>query len=128
MEPSVAVRESERMSGMMPGDDGFGETRGWDRASIGFKSRAPYRPQIGQEGLLLPNEAGRLRTLGICLVCAFAMTILYVSIPLFMLGIFVSLGEWFGVVLLVSFPALTVILFVFSAYETRQLRRLSQQL
>jgi hypothetical protein len=128
MQPPGSGRDSERMSGMMPGDDGFGETRGWDRASIAFKSRGPYRPEINQEDLLLPNEAGALKTLGICLVSAFAMTILYVSIPLFMLGIFVPLGAWFGVVLLVSFPALTAILFVFSTYETRQLRRLAQQL
>ena len=56
------------------------------------------------------------------------MTILYISIPLLMLGIFVPLGAWLGIVLVASFPALTAILFVFSTYETRQLRRLAQQL
>jgi hypothetical protein len=105
-----------------------------DKRGVGYlgctdaEATARDPPNVNQEGLVLPNEAGLLKTLGICLVCAFAMTILYVSIPLFMLDIFVPLGPWLGVVLLVSFPALTVVLFVLSTYETRQLRRLAQQL
>jgi hypothetical protein len=53
----------------MPGDDGFDETRGWDRASIAHRSRKPYVPDVMAADLLLPNEAGRLRTLLICSGC-----------------------------------------------------------
>lgn len=116
------------MSGKMPGDDGMGDTRGWDRASIAFKSRAPYHPQVAQRDLLLPNEAGALKTLGLCAASAFAMTILYVFFPLVMLNIFVPLGPWFGVVLFGSFPGLLVFLFLFSRHETRRLRHLAQEL
>jgi hypothetical protein len=116
------------MGGVMPGDDGFGDTRGWDRASIASRSRAPYHPRVDQSDLLLPNEAGMLKTLVLCSATAFCMSILYVSIPLFMLNIFVPLGSWFGAVVVGSFPVLTVTLFVFSRYETRQLRRLAQEL
>lgn len=112
----------------MPGDDGFDDTRAWDRASIAYKSRAPYHPSVTQDDLLLPNEAGTLKSLGLCVATAFCMTILYVSIPLFLLNIFVPMGAWFGAVVVGSFPVLTVILFVVSNYETRQLRRLAKDL
>jgi hypothetical protein len=116
------------MGGVMPGDDGFGDTRGWDRASIASRSRAPYQPSVDRSDLLLPNEAGMLKTLVLCLATAFCMSILYVSIPLVLLNIFVPLGSWFGAVVVGSVPALTIILFVFSRYETGQLRRLAQEL
>jgi hypothetical protein len=116
------------MGGMMPGDDGFGDTRGWDRASIASRSRAPYHPSIEQRDLLLPNEAGMLKTLALCVATAVCISILYVSIPLFLLNVFVPLGQLFGVVVVGSVPLLTIILFVFSRYETRQLRRLAQEL
>ena len=54
------------MSDLMPGEDGFDETRGWDRALIAFRSRKPYLPDIGREDLLLPNEATKLRALALC--------------------------------------------------------------
>jgi len=116
------------MGGEMPGDDGFGDTRGWDRASIALRTRGPYRPNVDQSDLLLPNEAGRLKTLVLCFGSAFCMAILYLLIPLFMLNIFVSLGSWLGPVVVGSVPVLTIILFVFSRYETRQLRRVAQEL
>ena len=112
----------------MPGDDGFGDTRGWDRASIASRSRAPYHPNVEQSDLLLPNEAGLLKTLVLCFATAFCMSILYVSIPLFIVNIFIPLGSWFGAIVVGSVPALTIILFVFSSHETRQLRRLAQEL
>ena len=116
------------MGGVMPGDDGFGDTRGWDRASIASRSRAPYHPSVGQSDLLLPNEAGVLKTLALCVGTAICISILYLSIPLFLLNIFVPLGSWFGAIAVGSVPALTIILFVFSRHETRQLRRLAQEL
>ena len=114
------------MSDLMPGDDGFGETKGWDRASIAFRSRKPYVPEVNAEDLLLPNEAGKLRTLGLCLACAFGMTILYVAFPLFIVGIFVSLGPWYPASLGGALLGLTILLFLVSTRETRRLRRLSK--
>jgi hypothetical protein len=78
--------------------------------------------------LLLPDEAGVLRTLGVCTFCAFAMTILYVSVPLFMLNIFVPLGRWFGVVVCGSFVSIMAALVFFSMHETRHLRRVKNEL
>ena len=112
----------------MPGDDGFGDTKGWDRASIALNTRQSYRPDVDTEDLLLPNEAGKLRTLSLCSVSAFAMTILYVFFPLLLANFFVPMGPWFGGVLGGSFLALVVVLFVFSVHETRQLRRLAKEL
>jgi hypothetical protein len=116
------------MSDLMPGEDGFDETKGWDRASIAFRSRKPYVPDISRGDLLLPNEAGRLRTLGLCSICAFGITILYVAIPLFILNIFVPLGRWYPISLGGALLGLTVLLFFASTYETHQLRRLAREL
>jgi hypothetical protein len=115
------------MSGLMPGEDGFDETKGWDRASIAYRSRKPYVPAISRDDLLLPNETGRLRTLGLCSICAFGMTIL-LSFPLLALAIFVPLGRWFFVSLGGAFLGLTVLLFLVSTRETSQLRRLAKEL
>ena len=112
----------------MPGNDGFGETRGWDRASIAFRSRSPYVPDINAEDLRLPNEAGKLRALGICFVCACALTILYVAFPLMMVGILVPLGAWYPASLGGALLVLTSLLFLVSTRETQQLRRLARDL
>jgi hypothetical protein len=113
---------------LLPGNDGFDERKTWDRASIAFRSRKPYVPNISRQDLLLPNGADKLRTLGLCVICAFAMSILYVAIPLLILGIFVSLGRWDAIVLGAVFPALTVIVFVAATHESRQLRQLAKEL
>ena len=112
----------------MPGDDGFGETRGWDRASIGFRSSKPYRPDIASRDLLRPSQPGMLRSHYFCFACALGITFLYLFIPLFIVNIFVPLGAWLGAALLGSFLGLTVILLVFSKRETRQLRQLAKEL
>lgn len=112
----------------MPGNDGFDDRKGWDRASIAFRSRKPYVPNVSREDLLLPSGPRTLHTLGLCVVCAFAMTVLYVAIPLLILGIFVSLGPWDGIVFVGSLLTLTVLLFVASSYEDRQLRQLANEL
>ena len=114
----------------MPGDDGVGDTRGWDRASIAHHTRKPYRPNVNQKDLLLPNEPGALRSLWVCSVCAFSMTILYIYLPLFMVNIYVPLmsAAWFAAVLCGSFLGLVVVLFFLSGRETRQLRRLAREL
>jgi hypothetical protein len=115
------------MSDLMPGEDGFDERTGWDRASIAFRSRKPYVPDISRDDLLLPNETGKLRTLGLCSICAFRMTIL-LGFPLLALAIFVPLGRWFFISLGGAFVVLTVLLFLVSTYETHQLRRLAREL
>jgi hypothetical protein len=115
------------MSNLMPGEDGFDETRGWDRASIAFRSRKPYVPDIGRDDLLLPNETGKLRTLALCLPCAFGMTTL-LAFPLLAIAIFVPLGRWYLISLGGAFVGLTVLLFLVSTYETHQLRRLAREL
>jgi hypothetical protein len=116
------------MSDLMPGEDGFDDTRGWDRASIAFRSRKPYVPDVSREDLLLPNEAGKLRTLGLCSICAFGLTILFVGVPLLALGIFAPLGLWYPASLGGALFGLTVLLFLVSTHETRQLRRLAKEL
>ncbi len=116
---------SESMSDLMPGEDGFDDTRGWDRASIAFRSRKPYVPDVSREDLLLPNEAGKLRTLALCSICAFGLTILFVGFPLLALGIFAPLGLWYPASLGGAFLGLAVLLFLVSTHETRQLRRLA---
>lgn len=109
----------------MPGDDGHGDTKGWDRASIAFRSRKPYLPDVKPDDLRLPDEAGRGRTLFNCSVCALGLTILYVFLPLVMVSFFVSLGQGFGVALGTSFVVLTAALYRISVRETRELRRLA---
>lgn len=76
------------MSDVYPGSDGYDDTRGWDRTSIGYRSRKPYVPDISQKDLLLPNEAGKLRTILICTACAICITLLYVGAPLYMVSLF----------------------------------------
>ena len=111
----------------MPGEDGYDDTRGWDRASIALRSRKPYVPDVSREDLLLPNEAGGLRTFGLCLICAFGMTIL-LAFPLLAFAIFAPLGRWFLISLAGLFVGLTVLLFLVSTHETRQLRVLTKKL
>jgi hypothetical protein len=113
---------------LLPGNDGFAERKTWDRASIALISRKPYVPKISRRDLLLPSGADKLRTFGLCAICGFALSILYVGIPLLILGIFVSLGRWDAIVLGAVFPALTVIVFVAATHESRQLKQLAREL
>ena len=113
------------MSDLMPGEDGFDETSGWDRASIAFRSRKPYVPDVSREDLLLPNETSKVRALALCSICAFGMTIL-LGFPLLALAIFVPLGRWYLISLGGTFLSLTVLLFLVSSFETHHLRRLAK--
>ena len=112
----------------MRDDYSFRDNRGWGRASIELNTRSEYRPNINQADLLLPDEAGLVRTLAICGFCAFAMTILYVSMPLFMLSMFVPLGDWFGAIVFGSFPIFMFVLVWLSMREDRQLAREKDEL
>jgi uncharacterized membrane protein YqjE len=116
------------MSDLMPGEDGFDDTRGWDRASIAYRSRKPYVPDVTREDLLVPNEAGKMRALGLCLICAFGLTLLFVGFPLLALGIFVPLGLWYPASLGGALLGLTVLLFLVSTRETWRLRSLAKEL
>ncbi len=111
----------------VPWENGHGDTKGWDRASIANRSAKPYVPDIGQADLMLPNEAGKPKTLGLCFVCAIGMTILYVGIPFWFVGLFVSYPAWMMLVLPLALAALTVGLYVVSTHETRELRILARE-
>ena len=111
----------------MPGDDGFDDTRGWDRASIAYRSRKPYVPDVGPADLRLPNEARLFRTVAICTICAFCITVLYVGFPLYIASIVLPVGAWGPIVLGVVFLGLTVGLTFFSLHETRQFRELANE-
>jgi hypothetical protein len=111
---------------MWPDDDGFGESRGWDRASIAMNTRHEYRPKVGQEDLLLPGSG---RTFLLCWVAGVCMTFLYVGIPLFILNIFLpSLAGWFGIAFGAAFLGLPLALFVLSKHEDKELRVLAREL
>jgi hypothetical protein len=112
-----------------PGDDGHGDTKGWDRASIANRSAKPYVPDISNADLTLPNEAGKVRSLVLCAACAFGMTILYFGIPFWVVGLFVSYPGWFAagapIAVLIG---VTALLFVVSTRETHELRTLAREL
>jgi hypothetical protein len=112
----------------MPWDDGTDDTKGWDRASIAYKSRKPYFPSIEAKDLRLPAEAGRFRTLVMCAACAVCLTLLYLGVPLFAVTlVFYDLGAWLPGILIATTLLVTVLLFAVSIYETRELRRLARE-
>jgi hypothetical protein len=115
------------MRDVYPGSDGFDERKGWDRASVAYRSRKSYTPDISQKDLLLPNEAGKVRTILICSVCAVSITLLYVGAPLYMVSFFVPMGLWFAGSLAVVCVVLVVSLTFYSLHETRKLRELAHE-
>jgi hypothetical protein len=111
---------------LWPDDDGFGDSRGWDRASIAFNTRHEYRPKIGQEDLLLPGSG---RTFLLCWITGVCLTLLWVGVPLFVLNIFLpSLAGWFGIVFAAAFFGFPVALFAVSKHEDKGLRKLAREL
>ena len=112
----------------LPWDDGHGDTKGWDRASIANRSAKPYVPNITGKDLTLPNEASKPKALVLCFICAVGMTFLYICIPLWVTELFLSLGVWMAVVPLVAVTGLTALLFAVSTHETRELRVLAKEL
>jgi hypothetical protein len=117
------------MDDVYPGSDDFGETKGWNRASIVANVRLePYQPDISREDLLLPNEAGKARTILICAASAVCITLLYVGAPLYMVSFFVPMGGWFVVLLAFVCVFLAVSLSWFSFHETREFRKLADEL
>ena len=116
------------MRELLPRNDRFEDRKGWDRASIAFRSRKPYVPNVSREDLLLPSGPRTIGTLGLCLICAIAMTVLYVAILLLILGVFVSLGSWDGIVLVGALLTLTALVFFAASYEDRRLRQFAREL
>jgi hypothetical protein len=112
----------------LPWEEGHDDRKGWDRASIANRSAKPYKPNISQRDLTLPNEASKLRALAMCAVCAFAMTVLYVLIPLSIVSVFLDVGRWLALILVVAFIGLTGFLFYVSVREDRELRVLAREL
>lgn len=116
------------MPAPLPWDDGHGDTRGWDRASIANRSAKEYRPDVTADDLRLPDEAGGLRTLALCFVCAVGATFLYVCIPLYIVELFAGFGAWLAAIPIACVIALTILFVVYSTYETRSLRTLAREL
>ena len=116
------------MANSLPWDDGRDDRRGWDRASIANRSAKPYKPGVSQQDLLLPSAATRLRALGLCAVCAFAMTVLYVLIPLYIVAVFLDVRPFVPEVLLAAFAGLTALLYYVSVREDRELAELAREL
>lgn len=115
------------MIGLIPEID-WDPYEGWNRASIGFRSRKPYKPAIRAEDLLMPSGFGNLRMLGMCAVMAVAMTLLYVWTPLWLLNFFVPhSGAWYGGVLGGTVVVLTPVLYFLATHETRRDRELASK-
>jgi len=110
----------------MPGED---PNKGWNRASVQYRSRRPYKPSIRAEELLMPNGLGNVRMLGTCLLMAVMMTAMYVWIPLIFLNVFVPIsGTTYAAALGGILFGLTVFLYVAGTRETRRDRELATRL
>jgi hypothetical protein len=94
--------------------------RGWNRASIEFWSRKPYRPRIRREDLVLPTHLAGLRLLASCVAPAFCITLFAVWTPLFFVSIFNGLSMTAFVAIMVgAFLAVTCLLYVWVARAAR---------
>jgi hypothetical protein len=110
----------------VPGED---PNYGWNRASIQFKSRSPYRPAVKSEDLIMPNGLGNLRMLWSCVAMAGIMTALYVWIPIIFLNTFVPIsGLTYGLALGVAVLAIAAFLYFGGSRETRRDRELGSRL
>jgi hypothetical protein len=110
----------------MPYEDPY---KGWNRASIQFRSRKPYKPNIRAEDLVMPNGLGNLRMFGMCVAMALMMTVLYVWVPLYMVHFFVPMtGVWYSGAVGCAFVGLTALLYFGGARETRRDRELAARL
>jgi membrane associated rhomboid family serine protease len=110
----------------MPYED---PNKGWNRASIQYKSRGPYKPSIKAENLVMPNGLGNARMLGTCLIMGAIMTALYVWIPVIFLNVFVPLGGTaYAAVIGGALLGLTLFLYVAGTRETQRDRELATRL
>ena len=103
--------------------------KGWNRASIVFWSRKPYRPAVRAEDLLLPSGLGSLRMLRMCVAMGLMMTLLYVWTALLLVNVFVPLsGAVYGGVIAGAAIGLSLLLYVLGVRETRRDRELAARL
>ena len=106
-----------------------GPKTGWDRASISYRSRKSYKPDIRAEDLVMPNGLGNLRMFGMCVAMALMMTALYVWVPLYLVDFFVPMtGMWYPATLAGAFVLLTAFLYFGGARETHRDRELAARL
>jgi hypothetical protein len=97
----------------MNAEDVAASNRGWNRASIVFWSRKPYRPAVTREDFHLPRGVGNVRMLAMCALMATCLTVLYLWFPLFVAGLFVPLGgALYGGILGGTALALTALMYV----------------
>jgi peptidoglycan biosynthesis protein MviN/MurJ (putative lipid II flippase) len=110
----------------MPGED---PNKGWNRASIQYKSRRAYKPNLKMEDLVMPNGLGNARMFGTCVLMGGIMTALYVWIPLWFLITFVPISSLtYALVLGVGFCTITLFLYLAGSRETRRDRELARRL
>src|SRR5262249_2726056 len=110
----------------MPGEN---PNKGWNRASIQYKSRRAYKPNLKTEDLIMPSGLGNLRMLRACFLMAGMMTALYVWIPLMFLNTWLPIS-WLTYALALGLALLTITTFMYLAgsRETRRDRELGSRL
>ncbi len=114
---------------MFDEDSGYEPYKGWNRASVRFGSRKPYKPNVRAEDFLLQSGLGNFRAFRLSLAMGLMMTVLYVWSILFFLNFFVPLsGPVYGGVLGGAALGLTSFLYFFGARETRRDRELATRL
>jgi membrane associated rhomboid family serine protease len=110
----------------MPGED---PNYGWNRASVQYKSRRPYKPTVKAEDLVMPNGLGNARMFGTCFLMGAILTLLYVWIPLIFLNVFVPLGGTaYAAAIGGALLALTLFLYAAGTRETQRDRELATRL
>jgi hypothetical protein len=104
----------EALSGEQP-------NKGWNRASIVFWSRKPYRPSIRKEDRALPLHLGGLRLVGSAMAAGASLTAFLVWMPLFFVSVFTGLGmATFVAVLAGAFVVLSCALYFLVVREKRR--------
>ena len=94
--------------------------RGWNRASIIFWSRRPYRPRISAEDRRLPTDLTSVRLAATCAATAACVAAVCVWPPLFIASVFVRIdGPLFGAVLAGAALLLAVVFYFWVAREPR---------
>ena len=103
--------------------------KGWNRASVQYRSRRPYQPDVKAEDLVMPNGLGNFRMLRTCFLMAGSMTLLYVWVPLMIFTYFVPISNITLVATLGGFLiGLTTFLYLAGTRETRRDRELAARL
>ncbi len=99
--------------------------RGWNRASIVFWSRKPYRPNIKAEDVELPRGEGHVRTLGMCAAMGTLLTVICLWFPLFVAGLYVPLdGPLYAAIVGGVALALTALTYVLAIRREREAAKL----